>query len=176
MGQAEERALLGVFEGDGLETAENDRVCDALETASWWDMGTWVGLDHWTGHTVGHHNRVLALDRFICDGCGEVNGQQDRVLLAPRWIEGGFKEHWEDVALQLSMLSGYLGAVSHSRPVLSKLLSASDSGYLEQACQPQLQHCGELPPRIDETYSFLIELTTARVNGEQEGVAEVIVE
>jgi hypothetical protein len=31
LGKAEERALLGVFEGDGLETAEDDGVCGWLD-------------------------------------------------------------------------------------------------------------------------------------------------
>lgn len=60
------------------------------------------------------------------------------------------------------------------QPVLSKLLSAKDSGYLAtisvsmSLCEAKLQRklsiIGDF--QDDVTYSFRMELTTARVNGE----------
>lgn len=61
-----------------------------------------------------------------------------------------------------------------SHPVLSKLLSANASGYLASS-QTQAPRLPREAPLLT-TYSLLIELTTALVKGEQEGLAKAIVE
>ena len=66
-GEAEERLLLGVVEGDRLEGAEDDGV-------------------------VGDYDGVFILNCFFCDSFGKVDCEQDRVLVAPRGEEGCFEE------------------------------------------------------------------------------------
>jgi len=123
--------------------------------------------------TVGHDDRVPTLNRLICDGCSEVNGQQHRVLLPPRGIKGSFKKHCNrELALQLkqnvydmkdrltsSIVKALIGQCLRIPKSKSDLIKADR---------------GEAPLII--TYNFLIELTTALVKGEQEVVAKAIAE
>jgi hypothetical protein len=44
------------------------------------------------GRTVGYDNRVSALNGFIGDGFGEVNGKEGRVHLATDGVEGRFEK------------------------------------------------------------------------------------
>ena len=46
-----------------------------------------------TALTVSNNCRVLSSDCFVGDSCSQVNGQQDRILLSPRGVEGSLKEH-----------------------------------------------------------------------------------
>lgn len=43
--------------------------------------------------TVCDYHAVFALDGFICNGFGQVDGEKDRVHLAPNGIERSFQQH-----------------------------------------------------------------------------------
>jgi len=42
--------------------------------------------------TVRDDHGVLSLDRFVRDGCGEIDGEEDRVHLSSDGVEGSFEE------------------------------------------------------------------------------------
>lgn len=51
-------------------------------------------VGHWVSglRTVGYHDRVFAGDGFICDSLGEVDCEEDRVLLSAGVVERCFEE------------------------------------------------------------------------------------
>lgn len=91
-----------------------------------------MGCDAGGRHTVRDDDGIITLDGFVCHGFGEVYSKQDRVHLAAQRVEGRLQEHWGKRKVNTLFFSRiYLlspASVMFLHPVLSKLLSASDSG------------------------------------------------
>ena len=50
-------------------------------------------LKPWVRHTVCDNHRVAVFNGFVGNGCGQVNCEEDRVLLYPGFVERSFEEH-----------------------------------------------------------------------------------
>lgn len=83
-------------------------------------------------HTVRDDNGIITLDGLVSHGFSEVYSEQDRVHLAAKRIEGRLQEHWGkrkvNTVFFFCRLSVSRASFMFLHPVLSKLLSASDSG------------------------------------------------
>ena len=110
--------------------------------------------------TVRNHDRIFALYGLIGHGSGQINGQKHRVFLPPGRVEGCFQQHFIVSGIVDSTLLGIIAEVL-SHPVLSKLLSASSSGYLHHPHQPHF-----MSSQAGRTNSLRMALTTALEKGE----------
>jgi hypothetical protein len=83
-----------------------------------------LGLLVGTGpRTVCYHNGVFSDDGFVGDSLRQVNSQEDRVSLPSGMVEGGFEKYFTTVSCAVTR-----ERIDALQPVLSKLLSAKDSG------------------------------------------------
>jgi hypothetical protein len=73
--------------------------------------------------TVCNHDRVFSRDGFVGDSLRQINSQEDRVSLPSGMVEGGFEKYSTTVSCTVARKR-----VDALQPVLSKLLSAKDSG------------------------------------------------
>jgi hypothetical protein len=90
LGEAEEGSLLGVGEGEGFQAAEDDWVCIIV-------LGFGSNCkyaDSLARLTVCDDDRVAVFNGLVGNGCGEVNCEEDRVLLYPGFVERSFEEHY----------------------------------------------------------------------------------
>lgn len=95
-------------------------ICDAVR----------CGAMRGARHTVRDDNGIITLDGLVGHRFGEVYSKQDRVHLAAQRVEGRLQEHWGERKVNTLFFLVYLSPASFMflHPVLSKLLSASDSG------------------------------------------------
>ena len=77
--------------------------------------------------TIRDHDAILPLNGFIGHSLGQIDGEEDGIHLTANGVEWSFKQDCDTVLIVCQPL----GSVSDSRPVLSKLLSANSSGYLQ---------------------------------------------
>lgn len=85
--QSEQTLLLGILQCQTLEASEDDGIYASCLVRLPSPFVTTVS------RTICYYDRILPLNGFVCDGCGEVDGKEDGVHLAADRIEGCFEQY-----------------------------------------------------------------------------------
>ena len=112
--------------------------------------------------TICNHHADLSLDGFIRHSLREIDCQEDRVPLLSGGIAGRLQQHFHRVRKAVIRSLSEIQCYRCLHPVLSKLLSASSSGYLVGSYQWPRPPTGN--PR--RTNILRMALTTLLVKGD----------
>lgn len=106
--QSEQTLLLGILQRQTLEASEDDGIYASCLVRLPSLFVTTVS------RTICYYDRILPLNGFVCDGCGEIDGKEDGVHLAADRIEGCFEQYCDmsaDISTQQKCCARTAGVV-----------------------------------------------------------------